>query len=175
MGKSRRRRGEQARPREMPEAASATPPAVDPAPDRWTRRGPLLAAAVALAVYVPSVAGGFLYDDIAIVVENRRIQDLGALGTVLRYEPSRPPLSLTWALNYALAGRSAGPYHLVNVLIHAANAALVASLFLWMARHRPGPHRRGGALLGACFFAATPMAAETVAYVASRSTALATL
>ena len=140
-----------------------------------TRRGPALAAAVALVVYLPSLAGGFLYDDIAVVVENRRIQDLRSLGTVLRYEPSRPLLNLTWALNYALAGRSAWPYHLVNVLIHAASAALAASLFLWMARHRPGPYRRGGAILGACLFAATPMAAETAAYVASRSTALAAL
>jgi len=173
MASSRRRRAERARPREaVPAAVTATPPA---AADRWTTRGPLLAAAVALAVYLPSLAGGFLYDDVAIVVENRRIQDLGALGTVLRYEPSRPLLSLTWAVNYALAGRTPWPYHLVNVFVHAGNALLVASLFLWMARRRPGPHRRGGAVLGACLFAATPMAAETVAYVASRSTALASL
>jgi len=35
--------------------------------------------------------------------------------------------------------------------------------------------REAEALLGACLFAASPMAAETVAYVASRSSALVTL
>ena len=82
---------------------------------------------------------------------------------------------MSWALNYALAGLRPWPYHLVNVLLHAGNAALVASLFLWMAGRRPGSDGRGAAALGACLFAASPMAAETVAYVSSRSTALATL
>ena len=136
---------------------------------------PALAAAVALLVYAPSIAGAFLYDDIAILVDNRRIQDLGNLGTVLRYEPARPLLGLTWALNYAVAGTRPWPYHLVNVLIHAANAALVASLFAWAARRSAGRITLGAAAFAACFFAATPMAAETVAYVASRSTALASL
>jgi tetratricopeptide (TPR) repeat protein len=139
------------------------------------RRGPLLAAAVALLVYLPSVAGGFLYDDQHVVVDNRAIRDLGALGTVLRSDPARPLLSLSWALNYALAGLRPWPYHLVNVAIHACNAALLASLFLWMAAHRGGTRAPQAALLGACLFAASPMAVETVAYVSSRSTALAAL
>ena len=138
-------------------------------------RGPALAAVVALVVYAPSIAGGFLYDDIAILVDNPRIRDLGSIGTVLRYEPGRPLLGLTWALNYAVAGTTPWPYHLVNVLIHAANAALVASLFIWAARRSGGRVTVGAATFAACFFAATPMAAETVAYVASRSSALASL
>ena len=137
--------------------------------------GPALAAAAAFLVYAPSIGGGFLYDDIAILVDNRRIQDLGNIGAVLRYEPARPLLGLTWALNYAVAGTRPWPYHLVNVLIHAANAALLASLFAWAARRSAGRITLGAATFAACFFAATPMAAETVAYVASRSSALASL
>lgn len=137
--------------------------------------GPALAAVVALVVYAPSIAGGFLYDDIAILVDNRRIQHLGSIGTVLRYEPARPLLGLTWALNYAVAGTRPWPYHLVNVLIHAGNAALLASLLAWAARRSAGRLTVGAATFAACFFAATPMAAETVAYVASRSSALASL
>ena len=138
-------------------------------------RGPALAAAVALLVYAPSIGGGFLYDDIAILVGNRRIQDLGDIGAVLRYEPARPLMGLTWALNYAVAGTRPWPYHLVNVFIHAANAALLASLFSRAARRSAGRITPGAATFAACFFAATPMAAETVAYVASRSSALASL
>ena len=141
----------------------------------WLDRGPLVAAALAFLVYLPSLAGGFLYDDMHVVVENRSIRDLRALGTVLRYEPSRPLLNLTWALSHALGGLRPWPYHLVNVLLHAGNAALVAGLFLWMAARAGDPDPRRRTLVGACLFAVTPMAAETVAYVASRSTALATL
>ena len=139
------------------------------------RRGALLAAAVAIVVYAPSLAGGFLYDDVAIQIGNRRIQDLSALGTVLRYEPARPLLGLAWALNYAAAGTTPWPYHLVNVLVHAANSALVVSLFAWLAPRSRGRITAAAAAYAGCFFAATPMAAETVAYVASRSSALAAL
>jgi len=145
------------------------------APSPWLRRAPWLAALVAFLVYLPSVAGGFLYDDGELILRNPSIRELSALATILRYEPSRPLLNLSWALNYALGGEAPWHYHLVNVLIHAANAALVASLFLWMARRLGQRDAEPVALLGACLFAASPMAGETVAYVASRSSALVTL
>ncbi len=135
----------------------------------------LLPAALGVLVYLPSLAGGFLYDDSRVVVNNPSIRDLGSLGTVLRAEPSRPLLGLTWALNYAVSGLRAWPYHLVNVILHAGNAALLVLLFRWMGersgRKEPGP----AAIAAGCLFAASPMAAETVAYVSSRSTALATV
>jgi Tfp pilus assembly protein PilF len=134
----------------------------------------LLVAAVAFAVYAPSLGGGFLYDDYEVVVTNPFIRDLGDLRSVLLYEPSRPLLNLTWALNYALGGLEPWPYHLVNILIHCGNAALIASLFHFLLVRRRPESAAPVAILGACLFAASPMAAETVAYVASRSTALVT-
>lgn len=141
----------------------------------WLARAPLVAAAVAFLVYAPSLAGGFLYDDGNLILRNPSIRDLRAVGTILRYEPARPLLNLTWGLNYAVGGLTAWPYHLVNIAIHAANAALLFSLFLWMGQRLKRPDPRPAALLGACLFAASPMAAETVAYVASRSSALGAL
>ena len=94
---------------------------------------------------------------------------------MLLAEPARPLLGLTWAINFAVSGLRPWSYHLVNVAIHAANAALVASLFLWMARRRGWADAERRALAAACLFAVSPMAAETVAYVSSRSTALAGL
>ena len=163
------------RRRDKRRGGPAPPPAPVPAspPSGWSRQASLLAAAVAFVVYLPSLRGGFLYDDQSVILDNRGIRDLGALGQVIRSDPSRPVLSLTWALNYAAFGLEPWSYHLVNVAVHAGTAALAASLFVWMAsrsgRAQPAP----AALLGACLFAATPMAAETVAYVSSRSTALA--
>jgi Tfp pilus assembly protein PilF len=148
-------------------------PAPAAAPPAWIRRAPLLAALLGALVYAPSLGGGFLYDDLHVVVGNRHIRDLRALGSVLGYEPARPLLGLVWALNYAAGGQEPWSYHVVNMLFHIVNAALVASLFLWMARRRGlGPEP---AALGAALFAVTPMAAETVAYVSSRSTALCAL
>jgi protein O-mannosyl-transferase len=147
--------------------SSATPA---PPPSPWLF--PLVAAAVAFLVYAPSLAGGFVYDDGELILRNPSIRDLTAWRSIFGYEPARPLLTWTWALNFAVGGERPWPYHLVNVLIHAANAALLYSLFHWMARRlgRAQPERT--ALLGACLFAASPMAAEAVAYVASRSSAL---
>lgn len=146
-------------------------------PPPWWRRfpAPLVAAVVALAVFLPSVWGGFFYDDLSVIVANRHIRDVTLIQTVLGYQPSRPLLNLTWALNYAAFGLAPWHWHLVNVLIHAASAAIAASLFLWLAKRLGRADAGGVALLGGCFFAATPMAVETVAYVSSRSSALVTL
>ncbi len=139
------------------------------------RKAALAAAALACVAYLPSLSGAFLYDDLRNIVENRAIRDPAALAAILRFEPARPLLTLSWALNFAASGLRPWSYHLVNILIHATNAALAASLFLWMARRSQRRHPEASALLGACLFAVTPMAAETVAYVSSRSSALATL
>jgi hypothetical protein len=150
----------------------------DVAPSRIGHAG-LIAAALAFLVYLPSIAGPFLYDDVRTVIDNRSLESLwtpGALITLLRYDRARPVLNFTWALNRILSGREPWSYHLVNILVHAANAALVASLFAWIARRHGGvPRPRETALLGACLFAVSPMAAETVAYVSSRSSSLSAL
>jgi protein O-mannosyl-transferase len=136
---------------------------------------PLVAAAVAFLVYAPSIAGDFVYDDGELILRNPSIRDLTAWRSILGYEPARPLLTWTWALNFAVGGERPWSYHLVNVLIHAANAVLLFSLFRWMADRLGRPDAERRALLGACLFAASPMAAETVAYVASRSSALVAL
>lgn len=131
----------------------------------------LWAAALAALLYLPSLGGGFLYDDNRIVLGNRALLEGADLATLLRSDPTRPLLALGFAFNFAWSAERAWSYHLVNLLLHAGNAALAAALFAWMARRvgatDPGRH----ALVAAALFAATPMAVETVAYVASRSTA----
>ncbi len=128
---------------------------------------------LAAALYLPSLDGRFLYDDLPNISQNRSLA--AGLASVLRHEPSRPLLGLTWAVNHAWSGLDPWSYHLVNGLIHGLNAILVGSLLLWMARQAARPHPEASALLGACLFAVTPMAVETVAYVSSRSSALCSL
>jgi tetratricopeptide (TPR) repeat protein len=138
------------------------------------RRIALAAAVVALLVYLPSLGGGFVYDDHRVVLNNRALGS-GSLRAILLAEPSRPLLGLSWAVSHALSGFHPWAYHLLNVLLHAGNAALLAGLFLWMARRAGLAAPERVALAGACLFAASPMAAETAGYVASRSSALAAL
>jgi hypothetical protein len=132
----------------------------------------LLPALAALAVWMPSLRVGFLYDDIPLIVLNRSVHQVSDLRTVLGADPTRPLLSVGWALNHAAAGLVPWPWHLVNVIVHGLNSALVAALVAGLARAREeeAPERVG--LFAGLLFAVTPMAAETVAYVASRSTAL---
>jgi Flp pilus assembly protein TadD len=130
-------------------------------------------SALGAGVFAPAVVGGFLYDDVHVVIDNRSLRALGQIRTVLAHDPTRPLLNLTFALNYALSGLRPWSYHLVNVLLHAANAALAAALFLWIARRCGAANPRRWALVSAALFAVTPMAVETAAYVSSRSTLLA--
>jgi hypothetical protein len=135
----------------------------------WTRHPAAAAALLGFAVHLGSLGGGFLYDDQRVILENTSLYDLGNLRWLLMYDKARPLLNLSWALNYAVSGYAPWSYHLVNLALHAANAALVTVLFGRLARDRPPVAFAAGAL-----FAVTPMAVETVGYVASRSTALAT-
>jgi tetratricopeptide (TPR) repeat protein len=128
-------------------------------------------ALLAIALYLPSIGGGFLYDDYRVVLDNRALRDLGRPLTILLSDPTRPLLAAGFALNWAISGDRAWSYHLVNVALHAANAWLVAALLGWLARGHGAERARLHALLGGALFALTPMAVETVAYVASRSTA----
>ena len=103
---------------------------------------------------------------------NRALR-FGSLLEVVRAEPARPLVGLTWALNHAISGLLPWSYHLLNVVVHAVNAALASQLLLWIGRRRGLRDPERAAMLGGALFAVSPMAAETVAYVSSRSTAIA--
>src|SRR6185503_12835868 len=82
-------------------------------------------------------------------------------------------IPLTWltlGLNYALGGMHTFGYHLVNQLIHAANA-----LVFCLVAHRllargvgDGAPARWGAALAALVFAVHPLRAESVAWITER-------
>jgi len=79
----------------------------------------------------------------------------------------RPVTTLTYALNYAIGGLDPWGYHLVNVLLHAANSALIYLLL------RTLSESRGLALVTAIAFAVRPIHTDAVANVAGRADLLA--
>ena len=132
---------------------------------------------LACVLYGNSLGHGFCYDDFHSIVYNPHIRTLSSLPfffsdpTSFSVDPKqamyRPVLLVSYALNYAIGGNEPIGYHLVDVLLHGANAALLLLLILALQGNRQI------ALLTALFFAVNPLNAETVNYASSRSELLA--
>lgn len=136
-----------------------------------------------IACYANSLRGPFVADDASSIVDNGLLHDLGNyLGSLCGYEalPNRYLAYLTFALNYRWGGLEVFGYHLVNLVIHLANAALVYGL-VWLAFGTPrlagsalARSRGWVALLAAAIFVAHPVETAAVTYVAQRIASLAT-
>jgi tetratricopeptide (TPR) repeat protein len=118
-------------------------------------------AALAFAAYLPSLAGVFHFDDYNVIVKYPTVHSWGALieragGGV------RPLLKASYTLNWTLGGG----FHLLNIALHAMNAAL-----LFLLGSRLFGDRRA-ALIAALLFALHPAATEAVTYISGRSSSL---
>jgi tetratricopeptide (TPR) repeat protein len=142
-------------------------------------RWPVLCALVAVLVYWRALGNGFALDDVPLVESNPSIVSLAHLPKLF-VEPYwniageshglyRPLTIASYAVNRAVLGPGAFGFHLVNVLLHAAVAALT-----WVALRRAGTHY-GTAIIGALLFAVLPIHSEAVANVAGRAELLAAL
>ncbi len=132
-----------------------------PTPSRFHRDwlwGLVLVLAVILA-YTPVWRAGFIWDDDGYVAGNPCVNGLSGLKEIWTTSAADiSPLTITtFGLEYALWGAAPRPYHLVNVLLHAACAVL-----LWrVLRNLQAP----GAWLGAALWAVHPVEVESVAWV----------
>lgn len=141
--------------------------------DRRRRVVALALFALAAAVFAPAVRGDFvLLDDLTYVVDNPHLREgLGAAGLrwalTTGYAANWHPL--TWVTHLAafdLFGLDPRGHHLVNVLLHAANAALLFALL------RSLTGRLWPSALAAALFAVHPLRAEAVAWVSARKDVL---
>lgn len=90
-----------------------------------------------IAVYLPGLSGGFLFDDYPNIVDNHGVQpehlDFASLVAAALSSPSselkRPLASLTFAANFLATGMTAGPMKVTNLAIHLING-LLAFLFI---------------------------------------------
>ena len=128
----------------------------------WIQTHGLAVAALVLGVivaYLPVWHAGFLWDDDAHLTLNPCI--IGPLGLREIWTTSAAnyfPLVSThlWVL-HAIWGLNPLPYHLVNVVLHAASAVL-----LWRVLARLGVR---GAWIGAALWALHPVQVESVAWI----------
>ncbi|MBN8548786.1 MAG: tetratricopeptide repeat protein [Deltaproteobacteria bacterium] len=127
--------------------------------------------ACACAVFSISLLNGFALDDLIHIVQNPKIQN-SAVWARLFLEPSypgnlfRPLTNFTYALTYEYFALWPLPYHLTNILLHAAVSSLLYVLL-----------KRIGfdsiAFVVALLFAVHPLHVEAVANVSGRAELLA--
>src|SRR5881396_2679307 len=148
---------------------------------RWTSRlVSVLIAVVTFAAFLPTLQNQFVaWDDGKNLLNNYHYRGLG--WTHLRWMWTThlghyiPLTWMTFGLDYLLWGMNPVGYHLTNLLLHAANAAvfyLVARRILGLAL--PGPAQRGNvglaasAAFAALLFAIHPLRVESVAWATER-------
>jgi len=141
-------------------------------------------AACALALYLPTLDGGLLYDDITLVREAPATRSLGAalaafLEPMFGYQDGAEvargiwrPLNVVWlALGGALSGEdSFAGHHLVSILTHVAAAVALARLLALLLRTRTGVgpvNAEGLAGALALLFTVHPASVEAVAWISA--------
>ncbi|ROR34199.1 tetratricopeptide repeat protein [Inmirania thermothiophila] len=140
----------------------------------------VLAALVGFA-YANALQLPFLFDDVPNIVLNPAVHPRSAadLAAVLDspYSARRPLALATFALNYLAGGLDPAGYHLVNIVIHGANALLLYALIriLLAALGRDPGEAARLAFWGAALWAVNPLQTQAVTYVVQRMAALAAL
>lgn len=154
-----------------------------PATARSRRRwlAPLAAALAGLALYLPAVGGGFVWDDHLLVEQNPLLRSWPGLARALTADfwvasggagasgLWRPLVSFSYALEGALSGWDPRLFHLVNAAAHGAVSGLVAVLALGA-----GLPALAAALAGLAF-ATLPAHVESVAWISGRTDVLCAL
>ena len=138
-------------------------------------------ALAALVVFLPSVALGFVYDDLLLVRDNPHVHalselprafttqfwDIGAAhrGALPYY---RPLVTVSYLLNWLLGGARPWMFHCFNAVVHAATVYLAARIV------RRWTGRTVIALAVAALFAVHPSRTESVEWISGRTDVLMT-
>src|SRR5436190_20884027 len=127
-----------------------------------------LLAAVTMFAYRPAWNGGFLWDDDDYIIKNDLLTAPDGLERIWFSldSPSQyfPLVYTTFRFERALWGLNPAPYHIINILLHAANALLV-----WRLLNRL---RVPGCWFAAALFALHPVQVESVAWITERKNML---
>ena len=137
-------------------------------------------AAAALILYFPTLDYPFQFDGVKEIRDNQAIADIGDLGRIWNYNPSRFIVFLSFAFNRHFGGDDTFGYHLVNISLHLANTLLLYHLIaLLFATSTPAGRDYDGANAGgwaafaaALIFAVHPLQTEAVTYIWQRSSSM---
>ena len=140
----------------------------------------VLIIVVVFLVYLPTLNGGFLWDDDVNIVDNFNFRGFSAshlrwMFTTFHDGNYHPLCWMTFGFDFVLWGLNPAGYHLTNLLLHLSNAALFYFLIVLFLRrvHIPVADNnlfgvQSGAFVGALFFAIHPLRVESVAWISTR-------
>ncbi len=139
------------------------------------------AALEAIALYLPALGNGFVWDDHQYIVDNQHIRSLNgaffswAMGGGNEAGVWQPLTWLSHALDYAFWGLNAAGHHLTSILLHGLNTFLVFFLAAALLEASAGNGRQEdhrGVLIAsgvtAALFGLHPLGVESVAWIAER-------
>ena len=152
-------------------------PAPEPSPERDPRTGWILALIVfaAIAVYLNSIGGEFVYDDKDLILENSLIRSPRHIPRIFGFPEGkalqRPVRHLSYLIDFQVSGLKPWGYHVFNILYHA----LASLLVFFIVRLLLGRRRTIPAGVAALLFALHPIHTEAVAYISGRRDVLSAL
>ena len=141
----------------------------------WLRNnlGLIVLLLLVFFIYVPSLKGEFIIDDIPFIRDNPYIRDISHVSRFftkgvwensaheISNEPVYRPMNLApMMLNHALWGNNPVGYHIFLLLLHLANIGLVYALIRKLVAGSAT-----AAMIGAAIFALHPARVESVAWI----------
>jgi hypothetical protein len=139
-------------------------------------------ALLAIVLYLPALPGGFISDDFSLLLTFHGARDARELASQIAgmfvsgvNPPSnhyRPLSMLSFALSDVISGTHAPGWRWVNILLHGANAALVALLAALLLENDERSVRMSAtaaATAAGLLFAAFPPSVEAVGWIAARA------
>ncbi len=139
----------------------------------------LILAAIGTSVYFASISSPFLYDDDHAIVNNPYIQNLSEFQEIVGIERvfSRSFVLFTYALNLHLGGSHSFGFHLLNSILHICTGILLYFLcweFLQKETPKTKSRLKSLPLVASLIHVVNPLNVESVVYLSSRSSLLAT-
>jgi len=132
-----------------------------------------------LGIYLNSLGGEFLWDDIHFIKNNVYLQNWSylkeifsgnvAAGSGVNYPYYRPLATLTYLIDHSLWGLNVRGYHLSNILFHILAAICLYALIDLLFKDRLL------SFLTSLLFVIHPIHTETVAYISGRPDSLAAM
>jgi Flp pilus assembly protein TadD len=144
-------------------------PAERVAPSGATVYWALGVAALTFLAFLPTLSNGWVdFDDTVFIIKNARLYSLSAENLSWMFSAAHgghyhPLTWLSWAINIAVLGAGPAGFHLTDLLLHCANAAL----FFFIARRLLNGSDMAAAA-AALFFSVHPLRVESVAWAIER-------
>ncbi|MBA2115366.1 tetratricopeptide repeat protein [Bremerella alba] len=141
---------------------------------QWLR---VVLVVAVVAVYLTSLGGTFVFDDIPNIVEKENIADVtNALRSMMQLN-TRATTQLSFALNAALFGKSAFYFHCVNLLVHVVSVVTLfelvrGSINWWNRNHTPYLNANLTGFFAALLWGVHPLGTMAVTYIVQRHESL---